>query len=159
MDSELPSVILDDDKVARAVFSPQMVDAQGNLTRAVFSLRHNESYISVCRMSIDGWLDDINAIPTSADRRLYGYAAMNVGCIRTQSFQYDNRQLTFDVVDKHTAKHKSHAGIVLEVDGVALKGDKTALLKPLPADTSAQPLLLMFQGRLLKLAKKQFVKM
>ena len=37
MDSELPSVILDDDNVARAVFSPQMVDAQGNLTRAVFS--------------------------------------------------------------------------------------------------------------------------
>ena len=154
-----PATIIEDvSNVARAVFSPQMVNSVGIITRAAFSLRHNESYISVWQMSIDSWLDDIKSIPQSDARKLDGYAVLNVGEIRSQGFLLAEHQVGLDVLDKSTAKNRSHAGIFLSIDGSVLKGDKTIGLKEMPADTYATPLLLTVQGRLLKLAKKHYVK-
>ena len=47
MNTSLPSTEI----VARAVFSPLMINESGQLLRTAFSLRHNEGYISVCQMS------------------------------------------------------------------------------------------------------------
>ena len=82
--SDTVTIIEDNDNVARAVFFPQMISSEGVLSRAIFSLRHNESYISVCQMSIESWLDDIRKIPVNDDRQLNGYAVLNVGDIRTE---------------------------------------------------------------------------
>ena len=45
------NVIDDIEYVARAIFAPAMIDRTGNLSAATFSLRHNEEYFSVARMS------------------------------------------------------------------------------------------------------------
>ena len=145
--------------VARAIFSPQMIDASGNITRAAFSLRHNENYISVCQMNVMSWMDDVKSIPINKYRELVGYAALNVGEVRNQAFQYKKHHVTFDVVDKHTENNKSHAGIFIFLDGEGLKGDRSGLFKPLPANISAPPLQLRVQGRLLQLARQHFVRL
>lgn len=152
------TIIEDKANVARAIFFPQMINDRGLLSRAAFSLRHNESYISVCRMDIDSWLDDMKAIPANTERQLYGYAVLNVGDVRKQSFSHDNHKVELDVVDKHTGKNKSHAGIVVAFDGEGLQGDKNSILKVLPPNTYAQTLLLKVQRRLLKLANKHYIK-
>ena len=157
--SDTVTIIEDNDNVARAVFFPQMISSEGVLSRAIFSLRHNESYISVCQMSIESWLDDIRKIPVNDDRQLNGYAVLNVGEVRNQTFMHDEQKVELDVVDKHTDKNKSHAGIVIAFNGEGLKGDKESILKVLPPDTYAQTLLLRVQRRLLKLAYKHYVQM
>ena len=157
----MPSVentISDEINVARAVFAPQMVDEYGMITRAAFSLRHNETYISVCRMDVSTWKQDLEAIPQSTNRMLCGYAVLNVGEIRALNFVHEGHNIAFDVIDKHTDNNKSHAGIVLAFDCSNLKGDKNVLLKPLPKESYAAPLLLRVQSRLLKLAKKNYTK-
>lgn len=158
MTPQLTTMIANDSDVARAVFSPQMVNVTGIITRAAFSLRHNEDYISVCQMNIDSWLDDLKSIPQSNERKMAGYAVLNVGEIRSQGFSLNGHQIGLDVLDKSTTNNRSHAGIFLSIDDLCLKGDKSLVLKVMPADTCATPLLLRVQGRLLKLAKKHYVK-
>ena len=154
-----PDIIIDDAvNVARAIFSPQMIDDSGYITRAAFELRHNESYISVCQMNVGSWLDDIKAIPVNKSRTLVGYGILNSGDIRSQSFLHNEHEVVFDVVDQHTDKNKSHAGIVFFLDGAGLRGDKEYIIKDLPADTPAKPLVLRIQSRLLKLARLHYVK-
>lgn len=55
--------LLDAEHVARAIFLPAMLDSKGNVSLAAFTLRHNEGYSSVARMSVEDWLDDIKKIP------------------------------------------------------------------------------------------------
>ena len=79
MKAKLPN----NEDVARAVFSPKMIDGSGRLLLAAFALRvfkdgTKEYYISVSRMSINSWMSDIKKIPQYKNRRLYGYAALNV---------------------------------------------------------------------------------
>ena len=148
MMSPVEDTIYDETNVARAVFCPQMVDENGIITRAAFSLRHNESYISVCRMDVSTWKQDMDAIPQGVNRILRGYAVLNVGDIRALNFAHECHNVSFDVIDKHTDNNKSHSEIVLAFDGDNLKGDKNMLLKPLPKDSYAAPLLLMVQSKL-----------
>ena len=157
----MPEVVVIDNSanVARAIFSPQMIDASGNITRAAFSLRHNENYISVCLMNVMSWMDDVKSIPNNKDRELVGYAVLNAGDIRNQAFQYKKHHVTFDIVDKHSENNKSHAGIFIYLDNEGLKGDRIGFFKPLPANISASPLQLRVQGRLLKLARQHFVRL
>ena len=67
-------IILTDssEKVARAIFSPMMIDVQGRITANAFALRHKESYISVNRLAVPSWLDDIKTIPQKRNRMLFG---------------------------------------------------------------------------------------
>ena len=74
--------VLDIEFVARAIFLPAMLDSNGTLSLAAFSLRHNEGYFSVARMAVEGWLEDIKRIPTSSTRQLGGYCKMGVADIR-----------------------------------------------------------------------------
>lgn len=83
---------------------------------------------------------------------------LNVGEIRSQGFILSEHQVALDVLDKSTAKSRSHAGIILSIDGLSLRGDKAMGLKIMPEDTCATPLMLRVQGRLLRLARKHYVK-
>ena len=150
--------ILRAEHVARAIFLPGMLDSNGNVSLAAFSIRHNEDYISVARMAVTSWLEDIRRIPTLPTRQLGGYCKLNVGDIRNLGFIYNkNNEVAFDVEDKATAKNKSHAGIVLFFGEKTLKGDKTAVLKPLPTGVSATGLLMRIQAKLSQLAGKSYI--
>ena len=151
--------LLDSEYVARAIFLPAMLDSNGNVSLAAFSLRHNEDYFSVARMAVEGWLDDIRRIPTSTTRQLGGYCKMGVGDIRGLGFDYDEKnKVAFDVEDKATIVNKSHAGIMLMMSEKLLKGDKSAVLKPLPMGVSATGLLMRIQTRLSLLAGKSVLR-
>jgi hypothetical protein len=95
--------LLDSEHVARAIFLPPMLDSNGNVSLAAFTLRHNEGYFSVARMAVEGWLDDIKKIPTTPSRLLGGYCKMRVSDIRGLGFSYDEEhKINFDVEDKAT---------------------------------------------------------
>jgi len=150
--------LLDTEFVARAIFLPAMIDSNGNVSLATFTLRHNEGYYSVARMAVENWLDDLKNIPTSATRQLGGYCKMGVGDIRKLGFVYDNQnEVAFDVEDKATEKNKSHAGIILIFGENALKGDKVDVLKPLPTGISATGLMMRIQTKLSQLAGQSYV--
>ena len=90
--------LLDTERVARAIFLPAMLDSNGKVSLAAFTLRHNEGYFSVARMAVEGWLDDLKRIPASATRQLGGYCKMGVGDIRNLGFTYNEKdEVAFDV--------------------------------------------------------------
>ena len=143
--------------VARAIFFPVMVDASGKVTKAAFYLRHNESYFSVARMSVDSWKKDILAIPQNEEHKLIGYAKMNVGAIRGLDLSFFGKQISLDVKSYSSQRNESHAGIVVTYDNATLKGDKVRILKPIPEGTPASMILLKIQNQLAKLADKGLV--
>lgn len=150
--------LLDTEHVARAIFLPAMLDSNGNVSLAAFTLRHNESYFSVARMAVEGWLNDIKKIPTTPTRLLGGYCKMGVDDIRGLGFAYDEEnEVAFDVEDKATTTNKSHAGIMLIMSEKKLKGDKSVVLKPLPTGVSAPGLLMRIQTKLSQLAGKSYI--
>ena len=150
--------LLDAEHVARAIFSPAMLDSNGNVSLAAFTLRHNEGYFSVARMAVEGWLDDLKRIPETPLRRLGGYCKMEVGEIRRLGFVYDEEyKIGFDVEDKATTTNMSHAGIIIIMSEKTLKGDKSDVLKPLPTGVSATGLLMRIQTKLSQLAGKSYV--
>ena len=71
------------ENVARAIFSPKMI-LKGEIQPEAFRLRSSicENYLSVMRMSFPSWVEDIKRIPQRKNRKLYGFAEMNVGEIR-----------------------------------------------------------------------------
>ncbi len=150
--------LLDAEHVARAIFLPAMLDFNGKISLAAFTLRHNEGYFSVARMAVEGWIDDIKRIPSSATRQFGGYCKMGVGDIRNLGFTYSEKnEVAFDVEDKATTTNKSHAGIMLLFGENTLKGDKEAVLKPLPTGVSATGLLMLIQSKLSQLAGQAYI--
>ena len=130
-------MISDRENVARAIFSPRMVH-QGHILPTAFELRAqiNEEYVSVMRMSIESWKKDILLIPQRKNRKLYGYAEMNVGDIR--NIQKDN--VTYDVRPCANDLAKSHAGIFITVGKEKLIGGRVLMSIE---DKNAQDFLLL----------------
>ncbi len=142
-------MIVDDENVARALFSPKMV-VNGILQPEAFKLRStiSEDYLSVMRMSICSWREDIMAIPQHKKRILYGYASLNVGEIRNIVLN----GVEFDIIDCSNRTCLSHAGIFVVVNGEKLVGGR--LLKSV-SDASAQDFLeLAIQRKLVDIAQK-----
>ena len=73
-------MIEDIENVARAIFSPKMI-IDGEIQPEAFRLRSSisENYLSVMRMSVPSWVEDVKKIPQRKNRKLYGFAEMNVG--------------------------------------------------------------------------------
>ena len=153
------NVIDDIEYVARAIFAPAMIDRTGNLSAATFSLRHNEGYFSVARMSIAEWIDDIKGIPETPERRLDGYCKMNVGEIRKQNIIVREDKVSLDVIDKATPGNRSHAGITISIKCKQLKGDRTLILKPLETGMVASIIMAKVQSRLTELASREYVRL
>lgn len=141
------------ENIARAIFSPRMI-VDGRIIPAAFELREsiNESYLSVMRLSIDSWKQEILLIPQRKNRQLYGYAEMNVGEIRSLKLT----DVRYDVLPFPTERMKSHAGIVVNYKENALQGGKP--LESLPAGMTEDFLLLAVRSQLTTLAQKQLVK-
>ena len=111
----------DSENVARAIFSPRMVH-QGHVLPAAFELRAqiNEEYLSVMRMAVESWKDDILRIPQRKNRKLYGYSEMNVGDIRN----IHKDDVVYDVKPCDNEIVKSHAGIFITVKREKLIGGR-----------------------------------
>ena len=141
--------IEDSENVARAIFSPKMI-YEGRLLPAAFTLRPQiqEDYLSVARMSIDSWMEDIMRIPQHKNRTLYGYAEMNVGDIR----DIDLPLVSYDVMDCGSPQTPSHAGIFISVSGNPVTGGQH--LDALPVGMSEDYLLLAIRNELVALAQE-----
>ena len=143
-------MILDTENVARAIFSPRMILGE-EIQPEAFRLRAsiNEDYLSVMRLSIPSWMDDIKRIPQRQKRQLFGYAEMNVGEIR--NIQLKN--VTYDVHEIPNETMLSHAGIYILVNGENLIGGKK--LKSSQEGKEQDVLLLAIQRELLEIAQKR----
>lgn len=147
-------MIRDNEHVARVIFEPKMV-YHGVLLAPAFELRAsiNESYLSVLRIDVESWRSDMASIPTRRNRRLYGYAKMNVGEIRHIKL----RRVDYDVGETTDTAMASHAGIFVKVNGEPLIGGKP--LETLPEGITEDFILLAIRNRLVELAQKGLCKL
>ena len=65
-----------------------------------------EEYISVNRMSVESWFDDIQKIPQRRNRQLYGYAELNVGRVRHIELRVNGHNVAYTVFDCRKGKHE-----------------------------------------------------
>ncbi|MBQ5538959.1 MAG: hypothetical protein IIU03_01835 [Bacteroidales bacterium] len=153
----------DNENVARAVFSPQMISTDGSLLLSAFALRvfkdgTKENYISVSRMSADNWMSDIKKIPQYKNRLLYGYAALNVGKIRRIELSVDDFPMIYDVVDCSTPASMTHAGIVVQLSGVTITGGHNNIFDVLQIDEPEDFVMMAIQAELLEIANPNLVR-
>lgn len=144
-------MIADLENVARAIFSPKMV-INGEIQPETFRLRASisEDCISVMRMSISTWIEDIKRIPQRKNRKPYGFAEMNVGEIRNIQLN----SVKYDVQEYRNELAPSHAGIFITVNGEDLiDGHKIQMPEP---DLEQDFLLLAIQRELVDIAQKGF---
>lgn len=142
-------MIADTENVARAIFSPRMI-VDGEIQPEAFRLRASisEDYLSVMRVSIPTWMDDIKLIPQRQNRQLYGYAEMNVGEIR--GIRLSN--VTYDVCELPNETITSHAGIFIWINGENLIGGKR--ISSIHDGEEQDFLLLAIQRELVDIAQK-----
>ncbi|MBO7595946.1 MAG: hypothetical protein J6T70_02770 [Bacteroidales bacterium] len=155
--------ISDNENVARAIFSPQMINSNGELLLAAFALRvfkdgGKEDYISVSRMSITTWMSDIKNIPQYTNRRLYGYSVLNVGEIRSINLMVEEHPIIYDVIDYSNAKCPSHAGITTKIDDNTITGGHNALFDTLQINEPEDFVLMAIQSELLSIAKVNLIR-
>lgn len=105
--------------VARVIFSPKMIH-NGILLPAAFELREQlkENYLSVLRMSIPTWKEEMQLIPNRRNRTAVAYSSLNVGEIRGLS---DN-DTTFGVEAFPGDTIRSLAGIEIAYKGQTIIG-------------------------------------
>lgn len=142
-------MISNTENVARAIFSPKMI-VNGEILPEAFRLRTSisENYLSVMRISISSWIEDIKQIPQRKNRKLYGFAEMNVDEIRGIQLN----RVVYDVRECPSESVPSHAGIFITVNGEDLIGGK-AVNMPEP-DMEQNFLLLAIQRELVDIAQK-----
>lgn len=155
--------ISDSENVARAIFSPQMIGVNGELLLSAFALRvfkdgTAEEYISVNRISVESWLDDIRKIPQRKNRHLYGYATLNVGQVHRISLQVNGHQVEFNVYDCSENSALSHAGIFVEIEGDVLTGGSNLVLSALAPNLPESFVMMAIQEELLNIAKSKFIR-
>ncbi len=145
-------MIADTDNVARAIFSPRMIN-NGMVLPMAFELRPSirEEYLSVMTMSVDSWMSDISKIPQYKNRRLFGYAKMNVSEIRN----IDLPAAKYDVRECPTENAKSHSGIFIKVYGLPLIGGEK--ITKVPNGYTEDFYLLALRRELVNIAQKGLV--
>lgn len=116
-----PDVVADWEDIARILFSPLFI-SEGVLSQRAFMLEEasGETYISVLRAAMECFLSDLEGISREGNT-LYGYALMNVGCIRNAVVP-NHPEIKFDVLPRNAGKRKSHAGIFTTIDNKRVKG-------------------------------------
>ena len=160
----MSEILPDNENVARAVFSPQMIGVDGILLLSAFALRifkdgTKESYISVSRMSVNTWMTDIKGISQYKNRRLYGYATLNIRQIRSITLYAGNHPIIYDVIDCSNTNCKSHAGIIVQINDTILTGGHNSIIDKLEIDEPEDFVMVAIQAELLKIAKTNLVRL
>ena len=155
--------ISDNENIARAIFSPQMINSDGEVLLAAFALRvfkdgRKEDYISVSRMSINNWMSDIKKIPQYKNRRLYGYTVLNVASIRKIDIKVDDYPIVFDVIDCSNDQYPSHAGITTTIEGNTITGGHNDFFDAVQIYEHEEFVMMAIQSELLSIAKFNLVR-
>ena len=142
-------IIPDTENVARALFSPKMIK-DGEIQPEAFRLRSSmaEDFLSVMRMSFLSWVEDVKRIPQRKNRKLYGFAEMNVGEIRHIRL----KGVEYDVKDCSQNSIPSHAGIFIMINGERLIGGKA--LSTIAPGVEQDFMMLAIQRELVDIAQK-----
>ena len=155
--------ISDSENVARAIFSAEMIWANGELLLSAFALRvfkdgTAEEYISDNRMGVESWFDDIQKIPQRRNRQLYGFAELNVGWVHHIELQVNGHPVIYNVYDCSEGSTASHAGIFIAIEGLAIKGGGNPFLSALVPNQPESFVMMAIQEELLSIAKNNFVR-
>ena len=142
-------MISNSENVARAIFSPKMI-INGEIQPEAFRLRPaiKEDFLSVMRMSFPSWVENIKRIPQRRNRKMHGFAELNVGEIR----QINLKNVEYDVRGCPSDSIASHAGIFVIINGENLVGGK--LLNSIESDVEQDFLVLAIQRELVDLAQR-----
>ncbi len=152
------TTVSDKESVARILSRKWVVD--GIIMHTAFTLRTNETYISVNRPSVSSFQDDVCSFVTSHPdfyandkQSACQCALLNVGEIRAIDVMVNGKSLDVCVeVEPRDTFTKSHAGIFTRHDGVNLRSGETLSIEELNKDVSADDILLEVRDELLDLA-------
>lgn len=135
--------------VARVIFSPKMIH-NGILLPAAFELRSQfkEDYLSVLRMSISTWKQEMLLIPNRRNRTAVAYSSLNVGDIKSLS---DNDTTSYYVEAFPSNTMRSHAGIEITYKGQTVIGGVPLKNSPQEAESYIR---MAIRYKLLMLARK-----
>lgn len=139
---------------------------EGNILHLAFTLRDNETYISVNRPVVPSYdLDVCSFIEKHSDfyaddkQSLYIRALLNVGEVRSSEIKIDDIKLDIDVdVEPRDLFKKSHAGIFTRHEGMNVKKGDTIYVKAIKKEISSDQVLLKVRSRLLDLAQLEYCK-
>lgn len=109
-------------------------------------------------MSVNSWLTDINKIPQYKNRLLYGYATLNIGQIRLIKLFADDYPIFFDTIDCSNADSKSHAGIIVQINGTTITGGHNPIFETLELNEPEDYIMMAIQAELLKIASPNLVR-
>ena len=117
------SVVSDSELVARVVFPPQMI-LDGKVMPAAFVLRPsiNEEYLSVLRIAVPTFNQDMKRLLYGRRRSFYGFAVMKVSDIHAIKLAEANSVLTCKVKIVGNEHFLSHAGIYIFLNNEQVTG-------------------------------------
>lgn len=155
--------VADNENVARILSKRWVVE--GVILHMAFTLRENETYISVNRPSIQSYQDDVCSFVSShpdfyADymRTVYQRALINVGDIRAIDVIAGCKPLNVDVeVEPRDSFTKSHAGIFTRYNGTNLKPGTVLSVEGLEKNISADDILLEVRDQLLDMSQLELL--
>ena len=153
-------VISDTEEVARIISQEWVIE--GMLMPQAFELAPKETYLSVNRIRIPSYEDDVNAFVEkhsqflANDGRSYLRAILGVCNIRNIKVNYDGKPLQIEVdIEPRAAHTLSHAGIFVKSDGKNVVSGRPLVNESLPECVSAEMVLQQVQWELLELAELQ----
>lgn len=158
--NQTQTIVADEEQVARLVSQEWVVD--GVLQVAAFVQAPRETYLSVNRLSIDSYNDDvrqfIEAHPKyhNAAEDSYMRALLDVADIRAISVVVDGLKVDANVeVEPRDVHTRSHAGIFVRVKGRNVVPGRQLPSDQLPYNVSEEMLLQRVQWELHDLAELQ----
>ncbi|MBR4326299.1 MAG: hypothetical protein IKP73_12310 [Bacteroidales bacterium] len=149
-------IIQDSEKVARLIDNEWVVN--GKLQLSAFALRPKETYISVNRLTIPSYKEDVYSFVNQHPSFLlannsYQRALMLVNDIRHIVIEIEGEILGVDVVVEARAKNiRSHAGIFVRYGGQNVKNDTRIIIQKQQLGVSSDDILLDVRMSLLKIA-------
>ena len=157
-------MIADSENVARILHRNWAID--GILQHYAFVLRRNETYISVNRLAVSSYDDDVASFVEShsdfyanENNTEYMRALVNVGEIRQIDVKVNEIKLDIEVeVEPRDLLTKSHAGIFTRYEGRNIKSGEGLSIESLEEVVSSDDILLEIRSHLLDLAQLEFCK-
>lgn len=149
-------IVQDSEKVARLIDNEWVVN--GKLQLSAFALRPKETYISVNRLSIPSFNEDVRSFVSQHPSFLlannsYQRALMFVTDIRHIVIEIEGEILGVDVeVEARSKNVMSHAGIFVRYGGQNVKNDNRIIIQKQQIGVSSDDILLDVRMSLLRIA-------
>ncbi len=142
--------------VARIIFPPQMI-LMGKVMPAAFVLRPsiNEEYLSILRISVPTFNQDIKKIIYGRKRSFYGYAVMNAGEIHAINLTEEGHCAKCLVKTVDADIFQSHGGIFIILDDKQVTGSMS--FESLEEGKLQNHLLLALRFKLKEIANKGLI--